>query len=89
MKEKKVIYSKLFNLGTGIGVSVLALVKKFIEVTGIDLQYTIGPRRQGDVEKVYADPRKINDAFGWKAKYNLGETLLHAWQWEKKIRNIG
>ena len=75
-----------FNLGTGIGVSVLALVKKFIEVTGIDLQYTIGPRRQGDVEKVYADPQKINKAFGWKAKYNLGETLLHAWQWEKKLR---
>jgi len=75
-------------LGTGIGVSVLELVKKFIEVTGVDLPYTIGPRRPGDIEKVYADPGKISKAFGWKAKYSLGESLLHAWNWEKKIRNI-
>ena len=76
-----------FNLGTGIGVSVLELVKKFIEVTGINLAYTIGPRRSGDVEKVYGDPQKINKALGWKTKYSLGESLLHAWNWEKKIRN--
>ena len=76
-----------FNLGTGIGVSVLELVKKFIEVTGVNLPYTIGPRRPGDIEKVYADPGKINKAFGWKAKYGLGESLLHAWNWEKKLRH--
>ena len=39
------------------------------------------------IEKVFADPGKINKAFGWKAKYGLGESLLHAWNWEKKIRN--
>jgi UDP-glucose 4-epimerase len=76
-----------FNLGTGVGVSVLELVKKFIEVTGVNLPYTIGPRRPGDIEKVYADPQKINKALGWKVKYGLGESLLHAWNWEKKIRN--
>ena len=76
-----------FNVGTGIGVSVLELVKKFIEVTGIKLNYTIGPRRAGDIEKVYADPKKIKQAFGWVAKYGIGESLLHAWNWEKKIRN--
>lgn len=77
-----------YNLGTGVGVSVLELVKKFIEVTGVKLKYTIGPRRPGDVEKVYADPTKINKAFGWKAQINLADSLLHAWQWEKKIRNL-
>jgi UDP-glucose 4-epimerase len=77
-----------FNLGTGKGVSVLELVKKFIEVTGVKLPYTIGPRRTGDVEKVYANPGKINKAFGWSTNYDLGQSLLHAWQWEKKIRNI-
>lgn len=77
-----------FNLGTGEGVSVLELVRKFIAVTGMKLPYTIGPRRPGDVEKVFADPRKINKAFGWKPKYDLGESLLHAWNWEKKLRNI-
>ena len=76
-----------FNLGTGIGVSVLELIKKFIQVTGVNLPYTIGPRRSGDVEKVYANPLKINQAFGWKAKYSLDESLQHAWQWEKKLRN--
>jgi len=77
-----------FNVGTGIGVSVLELVKKFMEVTGMNLPYIIGPRRSGDIEKVYADAKKINTAFGWKAKYSLGESLLHAWNWEKKIRNL-
>ena len=86
-KQKASNLFEAFNLGTGVGVSVLELVKKFIEVTGINLAYTIGPRRPGDVEKVYGDPQKINKAFGWKTKYSLGESLLHAWNWEKKIRN--
>ncbi len=77
-----------YNLGTGQGVSVLELVKKFIEVTGVKLPYTIGPRRAGDVEKVFANPGKINKAFGWSANYDLGQSLLHAWEWEKKIRNL-
>ena len=84
-KESNVF--EAFNLCTGIGVSVLELIRKFIEVTGVNLPYTIGSRRSGDIEKVYADPSKINQAFGWKTKYSLGESLLHAWQWEKKIRN--
>lgn len=77
-----------FNLGTGIGVSVLELVKKFIEVTGVALNYKVGPRRPGDVEKVYANPQKILKAFGWREQYDLGASLLHAWQWEKKIRGV-
>lgn len=76
-----------FNLGTGVGVSVLELVNKFILATGMKLPYTIGPRRPGDVEKVFANPQKINQTFGWRTKYTLEESLLHAWNWEKKIRN--
>jgi len=86
--QKKIRFFEAFNLGTGEGVSVLGLVQKFIAVTGIKLPYTIGPRRSGDIEKVFADPCKINKAFGWKAKYDLGESLLHAWNWEKKLRKI-
>ncbi len=86
-QEDKSVFAA-FNLGTGVGVSVLELVKKFIEVTGVNLPYAIGPRRPGDVEKVFANPHKINKAFGWRTKYDLGESLLHAWQWEKKLRNI-
>ncbi len=83
-KEQKLF--EAFNVGTGIGVSVLELVKKFIEVTGVNLPYTIGPRRPGDIEQVYANGKKINEAFGWTPRYNLGESLLHAWNWEKKLR---
>ena len=79
---------EVFNLGTGIGVSVLQLIQKFIKTTGVNLNYVIGPRRPGDVEKVYADPQKLNKAFNWKTQYTVEESLLHAWQWEKKIRNI-
>jgi UDP-glucose 4-epimerase len=77
-----------FNLGTGIGVSVLQLIQKFMKSTGVNVPYRIGPRRPGDVEKVFADPEKLNKAFGWKTKYSAEESLLHAWQWEKKIRNL-
>jgi UDP-glucose 4-epimerase len=74
-----------FNLGTGVGISVLEVVKKFMEVTGLELPYTIGPRRAGDVEKVFADPRKINHALGWHASYSIEQALLHAWNWEMKV----
>lgn len=84
--EKK--YYDAYNLGTGIGVTVLEIVNKFIEVTGVKLPYTIGPRRPGDVVKVYANPEKINKDFGWRARYTLGQALQHSWQWEKKIRDI-
>ena len=74
-----------FNLGTGVGVSVLQLIDQFQKVTGTKLNYTIGPRRPGDVEKVFADPSKVNSLLGWKAKFSSAEALLHAWEWEKKL----
>lgn len=75
----------VFNLGTGRGASVLELIHKFIEVTGINLPFTIGPRRPGDIEKVYANPGKANKILGWKASLSMEEALLHAWQWQKKL----
>jgi UDP-glucose 4-epimerase len=86
--QKSEQFFEAFNLGTGVGVSVLELVKKFIEVTGVKVNYKIGPRRPGDIEKVYANPEKIDKILGWKARYSLGESLQHAWQWEKQIRGI-
>lgn len=74
-----------FNLGTGVGVSVMELVKQFEEVTGVKLNYSIGPRRAGDVVKVYADPSKVNSVLNWKTKYTSADALSHAWEWEKVI----
>lgn len=79
---------EVFNLGTGIGVSVLELVNKFEKVTGEKLKYIVGPRRAGDIEKVYADPTKAKNELGWTTKYSIDEALLHAWQWEKKYSNL-
>jgi len=74
-----------FNLGTGVGRSVLEVVKTFEATTGVNLNYGIGPRRSGDVEKVYADPARLNKAFNWKTKYSLEQALSHAWAWEKNL----
>lgn len=76
---------EIFNLGTGKGVSVLELVETFKHTTGRDLPYVIGPRRPGDVEKVFANPAKANSILNWKTKYSISEALLHAWEWERSI----
>jgi UDP-glucose 4-epimerase len=77
-----------FNVGTGVGVSVRELVEKFKATTKVNLPYVVGPRRGGDVEKVFADPAKISSKLKWTAEFSIEDSLLHAWQWEKKIRNI-
>jgi UDP-glucose 4-epimerase len=77
-----------FNLGTGVGVSVMQLVNSFMKVTGVKVPFRIGPRRPGDVESVYADPSRANQVLKWKTRYSIEDSLLHAWQWEKTIRNL-
>jgi UDP-glucose 4-epimerase len=87
-KRKEASLLEVFNLGTGVGVSVLELVNKFMEITGVKIPFTIGPRRPGDVEKVYADPAKVSAQLQWEAKYTIADSLKHAWEWEKRIRNL-
>ncbi len=77
-----------FNVGTGEGVSVMQLVKSFVKVTGVDLKYKIVGRREGDIEKIWADTSCANKELGWKAEKTLEETLLSAWNWEKRLRGI-
>lgn len=78
-------YYDVFNIGTGIGVSVLQLIHEFQEVSGVKLNYSIGPRRTGDVEKTYADPNKAFQELKWRVQYTSAEALLHSWNWEKKL----
>jgi len=84
-KNKKKV--EVFNLGTGRGVSVLEVINAFENASGVKLKYKIVDRREGDVEKVFADTSFANNELGWKAEKGLEETLLSAWNWEKKIRN--
>jgi UDP-glucose 4-epimerase len=86
-RPEKKLY-ETFNLGTGIGISVLQLIDKFEAATTLKVPFAIGKRRPGDVEKVFADPSKVNHALKWKTMFSVEESLLHAWQWEKRIRGI-
>lgn len=79
---------EVFNLGTGKGETVLQIVKKFEEVTGVKLNYQIGARRAGDIEKIFANPAKAREILGWQTEKSIGDSLLNAWNWEKKIRSI-
>ncbi|MCZ8216583.1 MAG: UDP-glucose 4-epimerase GalE, partial [Cyclobacteriaceae bacterium] len=76
----------IFNVGTGIGCSVLEVIQTFESVNNIKINYSFGDRRPGDVEKVYADPTLAFEKLKWKPKYSLGDALQHAWKWEKNIR---
>lgn len=80
---------EIFNVGTGKGVSVLELINTFEKVTGVKLNYKIVGRRAGDIEKVWADPKKANEVLGWKAETSLEDTLASAWKWQLKLREEG
>ncbi len=79
---------EVFNLGTGNGSSVLEIVNAFEKSTGVKLNYKIVARRAGDIEKIWADTTFANEELGWKAEKGLEETLLSAWNWEKRVREI-
>jgi UDP-glucose 4-epimerase len=77
-----------FNLGGGEGSSVLELIGAFEKVSGVKLNYKFAPRRQGDVERVWADTTYAKVELGWEPKISLEQALLSAWVWEKKLRGI-
>lgn len=80
---------EVFNLGTGRGVSVLELINAFEAATGVKLNYKIVGRREGDIEKVWANPEKANNVLGWVAAEKLEDTLASAWKWQVKLRERG
>ena len=79
---------EFFNLGTGTGLSVLTLIYEFEAATGVKIPYTIVGRREGDIEQVWAAPKKANEVLGWKADTPIRDVLASAWKWEKHIRNL-
>jgi UDP-glucose 4-epimerase len=76
---------EVFNLGTGNGITVLEAIQAFEKVSGVKLNYEIGPRRAGDIVAIYANNDKAVKQLGWNCKYGLDEMMLTAWQWEQSL----
>ncbi len=79
---------EIFNVGTGVPVSVLELVGEFERVNGVLVPHKVVGRRDGDVEAVWADTSLANEMLGWRATRTLSETLAAAWAWEKRLRGL-
>jgi UDP-glucose 4-epimerase len=75
----------VFNLGTGKGNTVLEVIIAFEQATGVKLNYEIGPRRSGDVEKVWGDVTKSARELHWRAESGLDLMMSTAWEWEKYL----
>ena len=76
----------VFNLGTGDGLTVLEIINAFEKISGVKLNYDIGPRRSGDVVAIYANNDKAKNLLGWNPKYNLQGMMATAWKWELKLK---
>lgn len=76
---------EIFNLGTGRGLSVLELINSFERATGVKVPHKIGGRREGDIEKIWADPKKANEVLGWRAEVPIDETMRKAWVWQQHL----
>lgn len=76
---------EVYNIGTGKGLSVLEIVEKFEAVNGIKVPREIAPRREGDIEQVWADATLANTKLGWKAEVPIEDTLKNIWQWQIRL----
>ena len=87
--EKDTDPVEIFNIGTGTGLSTLEVVQGFEKATGVKLNWSYAPRREGDIEKVWGNVDKANKVLGWKADTPIEDVLASAWKWQKKLREDG
>jgi UDP-glucose 4-epimerase len=73
---------RAINLGTGVGYSVLDMVRAFEQASGKPVPYQVGPRRAGDIAACYADPSQALALLGWRAERDLASMCLDAWRWQ-------
>jgi len=84
--ERSTKVCEVYNLGTGTGVTVLEAIKAFEKVSGIKLNYEIGPRRPGDIVAIYANNDKAKKELGWEPQFNLEDMMNTAWKWELRLK---
>lgn len=78
--------AEAFNLGTGHAVSVLELVNTFMEATGVNVPYVIGPRREGDLPQMWADTHKAETVLGWKAEKTVADMCRDSWNFVCSVK---
>ena len=72
----------IYNIGTGHGYSVLDMVNAFMRVNGVNVPYSIKPRRAGDIATCYCDPGKARAELGWQARLGLDDMVRDSWRWQ-------
>ena len=77
----------VYNLGTGVGYSVLQVIEAFEKACGKKLAKDLLPRRAGDIAENYADPKKAREELGWEAQYTIEDMCAHAWNWQSNNPN--
>ena len=77
----------IYNIGTGSGYSVLEMIKAFEKACGHSINYSVGPRREGDIAEVTGDPKKAAEELGWSAKLGLTPMVESAWNWQSSNPN--
>jgi UDP-glucose 4-epimerase len=87
LDQKNTDNCEIFNLGTGNGVTVLEAIKAFEKISGVKLNYELGPRRPGDVIAIYANNTKAKEALGWEPNIGIEDMMRTAWQWEVALRD--
>ena len=87
--DKETDKIEYFNIGTGSGNSTLEIVTTFEKATGVKVNWKFGPRREGDIEKIWGDCTKANTVLDWKADTPLEDVLASAWKWQQKLREDG
>ena len=88
LSSKSGSFHEKLNIGTGTGLSVLEVIHSFEKTSGIQLNYKMVDRREGDVESIYADASKAEQLLNWKAKYSIDDMTRSAWEWEQKLRGM-
>ncbi len=85
--NKYLFENSKINIGTGIGYSVLDMVKAFERASGKKVSYKIVDRRAGDIASCYANPQKAKEILDWEAKFNLEDMCSSSWKWQNKNPN--
>lgn len=84
-EDKGSLNYDVINLGSGNGVSVFEIINAFEKENNLKLNYSVGPRRDGDVESIYSNSAKAKEILGWEPKFGIKEMVISAWKWEQYL----